>query len=129
MSYVYANVSDLEGKALVGSHHCVALVQSYANAPQTSLWAKGELVKTAKNIAKGTAIATFVNGAYPNNATGNHAALFLSQDGEGITVMDQWKGDPKKPTISSRKIRFRGIKNGQLIKPLSNNGDAYYVIE
>lgn len=129
MAYVYAAVDDLEGKPLVGSHHCVALVQQYAKAPQTSLWSKGELVKTTNNLAKGTAIATFVDGVYPNNLTGNHAALFLSLESDGINVMDQWKGDSAKPTISSRKIRFKGMKDGKLITPLSNNGDAYYVID
>jgi len=104
-------------------------VQEYAKAPQAALWKQGELVKTCKNLAKGTAIATFVNGVYPNKGTGNHAALFISQDNAGITVMDQWKGDPNKPKISSRVIRFKGVKNGKLIEPLSNNGDSYYVID
>ena len=129
MGYIYPEVETLEGKPLVGTHHCVPLVQQYAKAPQASLWKQGALVKTAKDIAKGTAIATFVEGVYPNKSTGNHAALFISQDNTGITVMDQWKGDPNKPTISSRKIRFKGVKDGKLVEPLSNNGDAYYVID
>ena len=128
MAYVYADVDKLEGQPLVGTHHCVPLVQTYAKAPQAAQWRAGTLVKSA-TIAKGTAIATFVNGVYPNKGTGNHAALYISQDNSGITVMDQWKGDPKKHTISSRKIRFKGSKDGKLIEPLSNNGDAYYVID
>ncbi len=36
MSYVYAKVDDLDGKPLVGSKQCVAIVQVYANAPLTS---------------------------------------------------------------------------------------------
>ena len=129
MAYIYPDVLKLEGQNLVGTHHCVPLVQTYAKAPQAALWTQGALVKDAKELAQGTAIATFVNGVYPNKGTGNHAALFISQDGVGIRVMDQWKGDPNKPTISSRVIRFKGMKNGKLVEPLSNNGDAYYVIE
>ena len=45
-------------------------------------------------IANGTAVATFVNGQYPNQPHGNHAALFvrLMPDGKGIVIFDQWKG-------------------------------------
>lgn len=129
VAYVYADVEKLEGEPLVGSHHCVPLVQHYAKAPQAALWTQGELVKTATDLAKGTAIATFVDGVYPNNKTGNHAALFISKDNAGIKVMDQWKGDPNKPKISSRVIRYKGAKDGKLVEPLSNNGDAFYVIE
>ncbi len=129
MPYIYENVDKLEGQPLVGTHHCVALVQHYAKAPQAALWTQGVLVRDTKGISKGTVIATFVNGVYLNNRTGNHAALFLSQDATGINVMDQWKADPKKPTISSRRIRFKGLKDGKLIESLSNNGDAYYVVE
>lgn len=130
MPYIYADVDKLDRKPLVGSHHCVALVQEYAKAPQAELWKQGTLVRTTKDISKGTAIATFVNGKYPNKKTGNHAALFISQDNAGIKVMDQWKGDPNKPTVSVRTIRFKGAKKGGgLVEPLSNNGDAYYIIE
>lgn len=34
-------------------------------------------------ILKGTAIATFVDGKYGNLPTGNHAALYISQDASG----------------------------------------------
>lgn len=129
MAYVYDDVDKLEGQPKVGSHHCVPLVQHYAKAPLAGTWRKGALVKGSTDIKKGTAIATFVDDKYPNNPTGNHAALYMKQDNTGILVMDQWAKDQKKPNVSSRWIRFKGMQNGKLIEPLSNNGDAYYVID
>jgi hypothetical protein len=128
MSYTYSKVDDLDDAPLVGSHQCVALVQHYAGAPVTALWRQGEHVVDSKMLRKGTAIATFVNGRYPNHSHGNHAALFLRQSASGIWIMDQWKGDKKK-TISSRFIPSRGMeKNGRFNQP-SDNADAFYVIE
>jgi hypothetical protein len=129
VSYVYAKVDDLDNTELVGSHQCVALVEHYAKAPLTSMWREGKAVKANLSIAKGTAIATFVNGKYPNHGHGNHAALYVSQDAGGIWVIDQWKGDPKKPQVSKRYIRSKGKgKNGTFIDP-SNNADAFSLIE
>jgi hypothetical protein len=49
-----------------------------------------------KDLAPGTAIATFKNGRYGNAAHGNHAAIFLNaepKNGEpGIHVLDQYVG-------------------------------------
>jgi len=129
MPYIYTKVDDLDQTDLVGSHQCVALVQHYANAPNTSNWKEGEPVKGKLGIEKGTAIATFVNGKYPNARHGNHAALYISQDAGGIWVMDQWKGDPKKPKVSKRYLLSKGKRrNGSYIDP-SNNADAFSVIE
>jgi hypothetical protein len=47
-------------------------------------------------IQKGTAIATFVNGKYPNNSHDNHAAFYISQDAGGIWVVDQWKSQKRQ---------------------------------
>ena len=129
MAYVYEDVEDLQDQPKVGSKHCVALVQLYAKTPVTGTWKQGPLVKGNVTLKKGTAVGTFVDGRYPNNKTGNHAALYLEQDNTGIKVMDQWKDDVNKPNISSRWIRFKGVVKGKLIEPLSNNGDAYYVID
>jgi hypothetical protein len=128
MSYVYAKVDDLDGKPLVGSKQCVAIVQVYANAPNTSQWTQGVQAKGNTQLAKGTALATFVDGKYPNLSHGNHAALYVSQDASGIWVMDQWAGDAKKPTISKRRMKFKGMSGTSYVDP-SNNGDAMYVIE
>ncbi len=40
----YANAAELKGKPVVGSRHCVALVQHYAGAPVTANWREGEAV-------------------------------------------------------------------------------------
>jgi hypothetical protein len=127
--YTYSDVDDLDKTDMVGSHQCVALVQHYGGAPGTALWKEGESVRGNLTIPKGTAIATFVNGSYPNGAHGNHAALFISQDGGGIWVMDQWKDDPRKPLVSKRYIPFKGKwKDGSFVDP-SNNADAFSIIE
>lgn len=129
MSYIYAKASDLEDADKVGSEQCVALVQHYAHAPNTAMWREGVKVKGKNNLTKGTAIATFSKGRYPNVAHGNHAALYIGQDRGGIYVMDQWNDPVKKPKISQRYLPFKGKnRNGSFPDP-SNNGDAFSVIE
>ncbi|WAC75218.1 BPSL0067 family protein [Roseateles sp. SL47] len=73
MPCVDAKGDDLENTDKVGSKQCVALVQRYANAPMTALWKEGEPVGGVKLLTKGTVIATFVDGKYESNSTGNHA--------------------------------------------------------
>jgi len=122
MPYVFAGVDFLDGQDKVGSHQCVALVQQFAHAPLTAQWRQGVTVLGTDGIERGTAIATFVNGVYPNQSSGNHAALYLEQDAGGLWVMDQWADDTTKPTISKRYIRVGGAS-------LSNRAEAYSVIE
>ncbi len=136
MPYVYLQVSDLEGKPKVGTTQCVALVQTYCGAPNHRAWKAGASVLKNQSIRIGTAIATFVKGGYPSRPSGNHAALFLRHGVNGFWVMDQWKdhrppGINKKPVISSRFIRSRGLKQGRdgSWPDASNNADAYQVIE
>ncbi|XLZ68827.1 BPSL0067 family protein [Massilia sp. SR12] len=129
MSYVYSNAHNLDKQEKVGTFECVALVQHFANAPITSAWRKGDQVMGNKSLSPGTAIATFVNGRYPNLPHGNHAAFYLGQDAGGIYVVDQWRDMQNKPTISKRFIRSKGkSKSGGYIEP-SNNADAFSVIE
>jgi hypothetical protein len=129
MAYIYADVDNLEGQPLVGYTSLCSAGSGIREGATGGTVEAGNTRENDQRHCQGDALATFVDGAYPNKSTGNHAALFISQDNAGITVMDQWKGDPNKPTISSRKIRFKGAKDGKLIAPLSNNGDAYYIIE
>lgn len=129
MSYIYSLVSTLEGKPKVGNQQCVALVRHYAVIPPTPTWQAGAHVLDGGMIVPGTAIATFVNGHYPNNPHGNHAAFYMRTEGNCIVVMDQWANDPNKPTISSRRICPKGQHaDGSYVDP-SNNADAFYVIE
>lgn len=129
MGYSYINAEKLKSKPLVGTGNCVALIQIYAAAPQTSQWKEGvKVVDNLKDIKKGTAIATFVNGRYPNKSTGNHAAFFISGNENGIMVVDQWKSNNNK-TIRERFLKRLGKDaNGNYINP-SNNADAFSVIE
>lgn len=129
MSYIYSKVDELENTEKVGSKQCVALIAHYAHTPNFSIWHEGKSVIGNLLIIKGTAIATFVDGKYPNNNTGNHAAFYISQDATGIWVMDQWKDDITKPKVSKRYLRKRGKdKKGKYINS-SNNADAYSVID
>lgn len=129
MPYIYLKVDDLNGLEKVGSKQCVALVQHYAKLRQTALWKEGKSVMGDLSIVKGTAIATFVGGKYQSLSTGNHAAFYLSQDSRGIFVMDQWKNDKEKPTVSVRHISRKGKLQSGLFRDPSSNADAYSVIE
>src|ERR1044072_3920563 len=77
---------------LTESHECVALVRHFSHAPPSSSWRQGAKVKGNTSLSRGTCIATFdANGHYANARSGNHAAIYLSQDVHGITVLDQWR--------------------------------------
>lgn len=128
MPYIYSNVAELKGRPVVGSRHCVALVQYYARAPVTANWREGEAVLGNAIIKPGTAIATFVRGRYPNRPHGNHAALFIGQAIGGIYIADQWKADGKTE-ISVRLIRSQGKDKRCNYIHASDNADAFSVIE
>ncbi len=123
MPYRYADAAKLAGDKWVGSHECVALVQHFAKAPTTMHWKEGEKVRGAKSLRPGTAIATFSSGKYGNRRTGNHAALYLSQNDHGIWVIEQFR-NIKDGQIAKRYIPFRDGEGSA-----SNDGDAYSVIE
>ncbi|MYM69828.1 BPSL0067 family protein [Pseudoduganella sp. FT55W] len=128
MPYVYSKVDALEGSAKVGTHQCVVLIQHYTDAGPASGWRQGEAAFGNPMIRKGTAIATFKDGRYPNAKHGNHAAFFLRQGINGIYVMDQWNSE-RKPHVSERFLESLGKnKDGSFKKP-SNNADAFFVIE
>ena len=119
MAYVCSDPEKYRGKA-VGSGQCVAFVQTAAGVGHTSGWSPGQQVKGNVYITPGTAIATFINGIYPNQSRGNHAAIYISHDDHGIKVWDQWKGR----VVDTRTIRY---KEGD--EDPSNDGDFYHVIE
>lgn len=121
MSYIAHNLEHRSTRSAVGTGQCVALVQAWAGAPSTATWHQGVKVKgNGHIITKGTIIATFVDGHYPNHSHGNHAAIFLSEDSSGIRVLDQWLGHAP----SERVIHFHG-GNGSA----SNDGDMFSVVE
>ena len=112
---------------LVSTGSCASLVQHYTRVGVTDNWKKGARVRRHTTIKRGTAIATFVNGVYENKEHGNHAALYISQEPDGIWVLEQWTdlANPQK-----RKLEFLGPDNdtGPYFNP-SNNGDAFSIIE
>lgn len=120
MPYVAHDLEHRSMSRAVGSGECVALVQAWAGAPTTANWRQGTRVKgNGALISRGTIIATFVNGVYPNHAHGNHAAIFLHEvEGVGIRVIDQWHGQ----VPHERTIRYGGHGG-------SNDGDAFSVVE
>ena len=68
-----------------------------------------------------TAIATFVDGKYPTDDKGKHAAIYLSHDATGITVLDQWNSQGR---VKERKIRSK-VPEGTI---RSNDANWFYVI-
>ena len=110
---------------------CVALVKKApaatdsANPPQTSLWRPGIWVHGAQPgaIKKGTVIATFLLDKYPLTSP-RHAAVYISHNEKGITVIDQWVGATGSTPADHRPLRFQGIENRSV-----DNGDLYYVVE
>ncbi|MBS1796053.1 MAG: BPSL0067 family protein [Acidobacteria bacterium] len=110
-----------------GNTECVVFVQQAplvggGSVPGTSLWKKGKYVKDAKagEIAKGTVIATFDdNGNYP--ADQRHAAVYISQDDNGITVYDQWN--------SQKKVLQRVLRYTESTTRSVNNGNFFWVVE
>jgi hypothetical protein len=112
-------IETIIGKPLVGNGECVALVQEYSDVGHTSTWVKGAKITKTSYPSKGTAIATFEDGKYPNRSTGNHAAFFYAMTTTGMEVVDQWKS---LKAVQKRTIRFTE-KGG------SNDAGAFSVIQ
>ncbi len=124
MSWVAANPQSYDGQT-VGDGQCVAFVEAAAGTPTTAGWQRGQLVK-GNAVATGTAIATFdPDGTYGNHTDGrSHAAIFVSEQPDGLLVWDQWVAQPVNHSVSQRTIHFR---DGQGLAV--NDGDQFYVIE
>ena len=103
---------------VIGNGHCVSLIRACSDAPTTNYWLAGEQV-TKSSPKPGTVIATFENGKYPNRI-GYHAAVFISQNQDGILVWDQWKGKP----VHQRLIRIGNKKT-----KASNSAQAYRIVK
>ena len=107
-----------------GNTECVEFIKATLDAPPTNLWREGvKIEKGKKSVLAGTAIATFINGKYPQTgSSGKHAAIYLDQDGSGIIVLDQWRA---QGSVQKRTIRWNPTDPSSL----SNNGNAFSVIE
>lgn len=118
MSFIAPDPESYAGQ-VVDDGQCVAFIKEASGAPQTSLWKEGIKVRGA-TIPTGAAIATFIDGIYPSHAHGNHAAIYIEQNSDGLVVWDQWTGQP----VHQRTIHFRAG-----VGEPSNDGDAFSVIE
>ena len=126
MAYIYSKAAGLKNQPVVGSHHCVALVQAYAGAPATAHWRQGAAVAGNTTLKPGTAIATFVSGRHPGH--GSHAAFYVRQGINGIVIVDQWKA-ASKSKISLRLIQSHGQDQRGNYLQVRDNADAFFVIE
>jgi len=106
---------------------CAWLVRALLEAPPASTWFAGEQL-TPDNIDDlplGTAIATFVNGKYPNANTGQHAAFFMGKTKEGFKILEQYQGLKQ---IKVREVMWNPNPNNPLSRSLSNQAKAYSVV-
>ena len=131
MPYVCEDWQFLENAPVVGNGDCVTLIKmkvpGLIDRP-SSEWREGRKIVGSHGIVRGTAIATFENGRYPNRPYGNHAAIFMAYAGASIWVLDQWKNE-KKFLIEKRLVRIGRLRaDGSFIDP-SNASDAFSVIE
>lgn len=123
--YLKDSESKLEGnsdyKNSEGKHECAIFVQQASRLPNSTLWKKGlNVFGNGDKILRGTAIATFgADGNYNGNPKGKHAAIYISQNSQGIVVYDQWNNQGK---VKKRTIR----KNGSKFVDIADN---FYVIE
>jgi hypothetical protein len=98
---------------------CVSFATTVCtNLPvNTTQWKKGAPIKGNSTIKEGTAIATFNSqGQYHG-----HAAIYVSQDQDGIHVYDQWITGAGK-SVGPRLIKWTG-------HGVSNYGEGFYVVE
>lgn len=101
-----------------GNHECAVFTQMAGGAPQTSKWRPGAHVESRTVIARGTWVATFVDGVYQG-----HVGAFDSIDKEGnLTLVDQFnsRGSVDKTTYHVKKQPYKGR--------ISNDPSKYYVV-
>ena len=111
--------TEAQSKAPDLCGQCVSYVKKVCpSLPATANWKKGVPVKGAKNIMAGTVIATF-NAA---NKYEGHAAIYVSQNNDGISVYDQYRTPPTPKPVGPRLLRWGAQGN-------SNNGDRFYVVD
>ncbi len=128
MPYRYADARQLDKKPKIGDFECVSLVRHFTKAPPARMWREGEKVLGNKKVLPGTAIATFVNGRWPNLKKGNHAAFYIGQVSDGLYILEQWN-TPAKKNISIRFISRKGRKPDGTYSNPSDNADAFSAIE
>ncbi len=93
---------------------CVSLTKAFSGAPCTACWRAG-LPAVGGNLPPGAAIATFVNGRYPQGDVAKNSGIYLSPSPNGIVMIDQWPGNLGR----AREVRSGGGPGR------SNDANAY----
>jgi hypothetical protein len=127
--YVSANPTETLYGPSIGTGECVPLVQHSTGAPVTKDWRRGAPVKGNFDVQIGTAIATFdKDGRYGNHRTGNHAAIYMGQDAQGIMVVDQWNRRDKTGKIYGQQPPHIHMLLFDDRKADVDNGNRFYVV-
>jgi hypothetical protein len=107
---------------IVGSGHCMALVQAVAGVPHSARLRRGAKVRDATEVPIGTIIGTFdATGRYANATDGSsHVAILLARQSNGLLVIDQWVGQ----RVHERVLQYRGGQGAA-----ANDGDQFYIVE
>jgi len=101
-----------------GNHECVEFARQVGGAPHTSHWRPGALIQPRDTIAKGTWVATFVDGRYEG-----HVGVFESMDSRGsLTLIDQFnsRGRVDRTTYHVKQQPYTGR--------ISNDPSQYHVV-
>lgn len=101
-----------------GNHECVAFAQMAGNAPLTSQWKPGAHIEPGMRIARGTWVATFVDGKFHG-----HVGAFDSMDKDGnLTLIDQFnsRGSVDRTTYHVKKQPYTGN--------ISNDPSKYFIV-
>jgi hypothetical protein len=109
-----------------GNGQCAVFVEMVTNAPRVHFWTRGlKVLGNGHSIAPGTVIATFnSSGEYPNMPHGNHAALFVSENGHSIKVIDQYAGKHTHHPGPSTYVLGHGDDHH-----MTSDANFYYVVE
>jgi hypothetical protein len=115
--------SELKGTT-VGDGSPTSFVQEVAKLPRPAEWEKGDKVVSA-TIRPGTPIATFNADGVFGGGAGSHAAIFVTQNSNGIWVYDQYKSTAGK----QRPVDVRFIRNRSGKGTASNDASTYFVVK
>lgn len=96
---------------------CVSFTKAVSGTPCTACWREG-LPVVGNSIPPGTAIATFVNGRYPQANVAENSGIYLYPGPNGIIMIDQWPDNLAR----AREVRTGGGPGR------SNDANAYSII-
>lgn len=124
--YIAANPGSFLGKPAVGDGECVTLVKAASahSMPPTPQWRQGEAVMGNTSLPIGTVIATFdANGRYLG-----HTAIYIGQDDNGLTVIDQWNVRQNSTVIDQHPPALRTMPWADPNKAAVDVGRNFHVV-